>query len=365
MPPRPRLRPRPQPRRHRRLTLLAAAAVIVLSLAVVLPLVLTGGSSTTAILTRPAAYQIVYRVVTSASGTPSTATETLTVRRPFLARDLTVSAASTSGTLFDLDGLYTVGGDGALQKVSGRQPGPAGSDQALGVILPDLVARGLARDLHSSDVVAGRRCRLIRLFEPAAGPIHPLTDAADHDDVCLDGDGLLLASRWTYRGRLVFTQTATSVIVGSATPPLSPAGAAAPPSSASAAQSVPDPHPTSFLATPPTPAGYRLVQSVRFLQPDPSTPGAIAARSVVWAFAAGPDVITVEAGTAARLPWDEADSPARPVRLAKLGAGESALRSDGPEVRVDLGHGNWVRIRGTVPLGTLVRYAQQVGPATS
>jgi hypothetical protein len=67
----------------------------------------------------------------------------------------------------------------------------------------------------------------------------------------------------------------------------------------------------------------------------------------------------VEAGRerGGALPWSSADSPTRPLRLPGFGTASTALRSDGPEVRVDLGDGLWVRVRGTVSVAVLERYA--------
>jgi hypothetical protein len=101
---------------------------------------------------------------------------------------------------------------------------------------------------------------------------------------------------------------------------------------------------------------------VRFRLPDTQTPTSTAAASVVWAFVAGPRVITVEAGTGrpGQLPWRADDTVTRPVTLRGLGRALTAVRSDGAEVRVDLGGGRWVRVRGTLPVGDLVVYAQQL-----
>jgi hypothetical protein len=83
------------------------------------------------------------------------------------------------------------------------------------------------------------------------------------------------------------------------------------------------------------------------------------AATVVWAFTDGAHVVTVEAGRqrGGVLPWSESDTPTRSIRLSHLGAASTALLSGGPEIRVDAGDGSWVRIRGTVPLTTLTKYA--------
>jgi hypothetical protein len=49
-------------------------------------------------------------------------------------------------------------------------------------------------------------------------------------------------------------------------------------------------------------------------------------------------------GREGQLPWSRGDTPTRPVRLAGLGPAVVALRSDGPEIRVDLSGSRWVSV---------------------
>ena len=74
----------------------------------------------------------------------------------------------------------------------------------------------------------------------------------------------------------------------------------------------------------------------------------------------GAQVITVEAGAerGGKLPWPQGDTATSAVTLAGLGRAATAVRSDGYQVRVDLGGGHWVRVLGTVPLPELVTYCQ-------
>jgi hypothetical protein len=103
---------------------------------------------------------------------------------------------------------------------------------------------------------------------------------------------------------------------------------------------------------------------VTFRLPDPERPSLTVASTVVWAFQDGARAVTVEAGVqrGGRLPWSPTDTVTRPVRLAGLGEGTTALRSDGPEVRIDLGQGRWVRVRGTVTLDSLTAFAAVLRP---
>ena len=121
--------------------------------------------------------------------------------------------------------------------------------------------------------------------------------------------------------------------------------------------------PSTFIAAPPPPSGFAPSGSaLDFRFPDPQNPSQTAATSVVWGFTDGPRVITVEAGSegGGGLPWNAADTNTESVNLHGLGAASIAARSDGFEVRVDLGGGRWVRVRGTVPLDALITYAHRL-----
>ena len=351
-----------------------AVAVAIVAVAVVgtiigVRLAHNDAASLHASLARPASYQIVYRVDALATGTTVATWEILTVHRPFDSSDLTYAddpavraGPPRSATWFDIDGLYTLDGSGTIRRVGGRQPGPSGSDQALGVELPDLVRRRLARGTGHTISVAGRRCDVVRFLEPPVGAIRPLK-GPDHDDLCIDSDGLVLSERWVLHGHTAYIRTAVRVRIGAVTDPMSAAGAKPLPGNGAAPTATPGTDPQSPIATPSAPSGYRLARTDVFTLPAP-TGGGIQARSTVWAFTSGVDTITVEAGLErGGLPWDDQQTPTTTVELAGLGRATTALRSDGPEVRVALGPGRWVRVRGTVPLSALVSYAQRLRPA--
>jgi hypothetical protein len=203
-----------------------------------------------------------------------------------------------------------------------------------------------------------------RFAEPPSGPVRPLAGGADHDDLCLDSAGLVLSEQWTYHGSVVLDRTATAVQtpdseLANGVPPVTGAAPAGP----GAASATVDPGANSFLATPAVPPGYGPSgPPVAFKLPDPRTPSSTVAASVVWAFIDGPRVITVEAGTGhpGQLPWRADDTATTPVTLRGLGPATTAVRSDGAEVRVDVGGGRWVRVRGPVPVRDLAAYAQQL-----
>ena len=89
------------------------------------------------------------------------------------------------------------------------------------------------------------------------------------------------------------------------------------------------------------------------------------AQTTVWYFVVGPQVITVEAGSerGGVLPWRAGDTVTNSISLAGLGPATTAVRSDGYQLRIDLGGGKWVRVLGTVPLPELVAYGQLLRPA--
>ncbi|HET6909093.1 MAG TPA: hypothetical protein VFH54_07130 [Mycobacteriales bacterium] len=362
---RPRL---PARRRTRRLL---AAAVVVLVAGGVAAGVLIGGGAVPPpkpILDRPLAYQVTYRVTATSTGSPVTTYEVLTVHRPFSSSDITYAADPTAGspgpprsaTWFDTESLYTLDGTGVVRHVSDRQPGLAGSDQSLGIELDGLAQRKLAKKTGRTMTVANRSCEVIRFAEPPVGPIKPLS-GSDHDDLCIDNSGLILSESYTLKGHIVYARSAIRVLVGDVTDPLSPVNAQPLPGAGQQGTVSPGVDTSAPIATPPTPAGFQPTKPVIFTLPAPNGQG-LAARSTVWAFSKGPDVITVEAGLegGGHYPWDGQQTPTQPVHLADLGSAKTILTSEGPQVQVALGSGIWLRVTGTMRPAALLSYVQQL-----
>jgi len=361
------------PRRRTLATTSAIAAAVIA--AVVVTLVVTRGGSTVAVdTTYPTSYLIVYRV--TQNGAPLW--EVLSVQRPFTASDLTYTTASaprtgdqaSTGNMSTASGLYAVDAQ-TVHLVSGRQPGPPSGDQYAGEALTELTRRGLAADLSRTATVAGRTCRLYRFAAPPSGAIVPLTsraDGADHDDLCFDSEGLELSEAWTYRGAVVLQRTAVEVrssprAIADTSVPAPPSIDGAVPAGPHAATVTPTAQPSTFITAPPAPSGFiPSGPAVDFRFPDAQNPSQTAATSVVWGFTDGPRVITVEAGRerGGGLPWRTGDTSTESVNLHGLGPASTAVRSDGFEVRVDLGGGEWVRVRGTVALDALIVYAHRL-----
>ena len=306
------------------------------------------------------ALRIVYRIEQ-----PNAATRwgELVAERPFRVRAGTfdhrprLGERPVAGTLTSVDGLFQLRAEG-LQEISGRQPAPGTGDQWLVPQLADAVDRKLAKVVGTA-TVAGRACTVYRFAEPPVGPIAALGEG-DHDDLCLTANGLLLREVWTFKGRVIQRRTAVDVDTsGRGLDALLDVSAAteAPPSGPLATRAKAG---ESFVPDPRPPKGYALAARDAFALRQPSDQGPVTLyTSTVWAFTRGAELVTVEAGdsrASGKVPWLGTD-PARRVTLP-IGDGTSVIRNDGAEVRVDLGGDRWVRVRGTIPLADLVRYAR-------
>lgn len=317
----------------------------------------------------PGTYEVVYLVDNLSGGTAQTTYEVLDVADPLDVSDLTYKedprrgAQAVSGTVTTATALYDLTGS-KLVLVSGREPGLGSGAEALGAELPELVSWGLARDLRRTETRAGETCHLIRMSEPPAGPITPLS-GSDHDDICVTSSGLELGETWTYSGRVVLERTAVEVRIGPADPSIG-AGPPLPsgPQSASAALVTVGPvQSASFLPTPTPPAGLRAEPALSVQAFNPEQSGQLLYTANIWTFESAGSLVTVEAGQGG-VPWDNTGEPTRPVGLGHLGSATEALDSDGPDLQVQFTGGDWVRVRGTVPLTALVAYASALaGPA--
>ena len=354
-------------RQSRRLWLVVALAGSILVVVGAVVVTAIGGSSpkhVTDIAAMPAAYQIVYRVDEKSGGLTKETWEVFTQTDPFGGSDLTYRSdprdggSPSTGTVSSFDHLYDLAG-GLLTLVSARQPGPPSGVQALGGELAEMGRRGLAQHIGRS-VVAGENCTVFRLAEPPVGPLS-ISNGSGHDDMCIDGFGLVLQEDWTYQGTLVLQRVAVEERIGSADATVT----GPPPESAARDAQVPavlrvmPQDSPSFLDDPSAPTGFAARPAVATIAFNPSDPTQVTDTSMIWSFVGGGQLITVEAGTGA-IPWAPSGTPTQTVVLTGLGAASSALRSDGPEIRVQLVGGRWIRVRGTVPLETLARYASEL-----
>jgi len=334
------------------------AAAIALSVVAAIIVIVTHSPRPTDLgTTRMTNYRITYRVTFQ----NSVRYEDLSVRRPYEATDLTAADATalpSNGAISTENALYDVRGPGDLVLVGGREPGPPSGDQDLATQMPEMTARHLASDLHASQRIAGRTCHTFRLLEPPSGPIKPLK-GSDHDDMCIASGGLVLSESWTLKGNVAFSRRATKVSHDAL--PIPALANATTPSGQGTATSRVVQNPSSFLRSPVAPSRWHAQPVVELAIPTPNAPQMPALASIVWAFSRGARTIFVEAGgPSGQVPWQTGDTVTRSVRLAGLGGATTAIRSDGAEIRVALSGGRWVRVRGTLPLRTLVRYAQQL-----
>lgn len=320
----------------------------------------------------PATYQVVYRVETSHGSSSQQSWEVLTQSGPFDVSDLVyrsdprLGADPNSGTVSSFDHLYELSG-GRLTLVSDRQPGPGSGAPGAGVEVAELAQRRIAA-IKGRSAAAGEPCTVVRFGEPPVGPI-TAPNGSGTDDICIDRSGLEAHEAWTYHGRVVLERTAVEVRVGSSDSAIhgAPALSTAQTSGAPAILKVterPDQinAPQSYLATPPAPEGFTAQPVATTIAFSPSDPSQVTDLSTIWSFSDGGAVITVEAGQG-QLPWSPGDTPSGALELKGLGRAALALRSDGPEVRIELDQNRWVRVRGTVPPLQLSRYASELALA--
>ncbi|HVT76644.1 MAG TPA: hypothetical protein VHD87_06405 [Acidimicrobiales bacterium] len=300
-----------------------------------------------------------YRVERSENAAqPSTVWELLSVKRPFVASDLTFKTRPNlkrlgtplSGTLTDVDHLYSVDG-GLLRKVAGRQPGLPTGDQALLSVANDARARNLVH-VKGHARVLGRTCTILEFVEPPVGGLSAFTQSGNHDDICLTPGGVILRDTWTLDGRVVQRREALSIT-------------SAPDSTfdTTNAQDLPGGVPAPRVSPldegtppPPTPPGYTLATALDFALPRTDAPSQLAYGSKVWAFAKDADEITVEVGGGQVRPWNPVEDKA--LRLGPRAAA-SLIRSDGVDIHWVNGD-HWVRVRGALPLVRLVPFALRV-----
>jgi hypothetical protein len=302
---------------------------------------------------------VLYRVLhTEGEGRPTVAWEVLTVKRPFLASDLNYKTkpdlaalgAPDTGSLTDVDHLYSYAGD-SLRVIAGRQPGLGAGDQALLEITNDAVARKLAR-VGKTATIAGRTCTTVQFVEPPIGELGPFTKAKEHDDVCLTRGGIILREQYTLKGRVVLTREA--VQISDAPDDAFDTSAA---QEVTGALAVPRVAPIEeSLTPPPSPKGYDAASAVSFFFPRPDAPTQLAYASKIWSFTKGAALITVELGAGQVVPWSRDHD--RQVNLGNRTAG-SVVRSDGMEIHWTSGD-HWMRVRGVSALAPLVPYARQV-----
>lgn len=233
-------------RRRRRITLAAVAGVVVVAVVGGTAFAVLGsrGGSTTAIgLTSevvdepaanltvtapPSTYQITYRIDTYTDETPTTTTESITIRRPF---DGFVSSktgappgtdeqwhavsnlgsySDTTAATADATSTTVAGTDGSTTQVQKALPQTALGDFRLDATIGDLVAGGLFQPKEVRRV-QGRECQVYRTGQPLESfGVAAATDT-DYTDACIDSAGLMLEEVSVRSGALAQRLIATTV----------------------------------------------------------------------------------------------------------------------------------------------------------
>ena len=306
----------------------------------------------------PDRYRITYRVETADA---PDSTDVLVVDRPFDSRLETGS--STQVSTFR---RVSFTGAGAAPVIVAQPPAPAASDLRLDLVLPNDVVETRGRR-----TVAGRPCQVYRSGVPlSTGALSPPTDD-EHTDTCVDEAGLLLAEEYVVDGDVVLARTATEVelspdvdaadfAIGDPTVPVDRGGGSVLEVEATSRRE------GSFWELAEPPAGFRHRGRYAVVPPqadvfaDPTREGELVA-SASDVYVRGHDVVVVDQG--ATLRGAEAFPPtpgARVESIDGLGDAEVLLLPRGPEVRVRLDGGRFVRVFGTVPTDDLLAIARSL-----
>jgi hypothetical protein len=349
----------------------AAGGAALAGLAVlVVPALLTGsddrGQDPSTVSPAPTltGYTITYRVEVTI-GAPERSRRVLAVRRPFDGSDRTTpdgSGRPESGLVARGGHLFRLDPDKAVD-FGDQGPVVAPGDLQVAAQLPALERLGLALP-QGSATVAGRACHRYRFGAPLADGFKVPTDT-EYADVCLDGDGLVLAEDWYLDGRLLRHTAAESVVLGP--PPddafdLGGRTVVATPTvtvTALPSQSIPDTGRPYWTVDRP-PEGFTLLRRYRSAAVDLSSGVPLADGGMTAdAYRAGADVIWVE--HRAELALEPPEGAGEQVEAGTLGAGWLWLTPQGPQIRVGTG-GQVVLVRGTVAPDRLVAFARSLGP---
>lgn len=326
-------------------------------------------------------YHIVY-----VEGAPGVAqsTEELWVRRPFESVDQTLSGPPPGDTLY----VSTVSRLGHQV----LRAGPTAQATLLNVPVTAAPADvrldavyAAARDAHllqfrRDDVVAGRRCRVLRSAQSLRNPpLLPLARASrSYVDTCVDRAGLILREQIVRDGALTLSRTAVTVEVGAAAAArgaYSSTGAPTPfdQGGGSITPLTPDSLPPGRTwVLPAPPPGFTLLGRYVVVPPQPqafapgaggsvAAPGRAASLVITLedVYVRGPDVLVVEQGETANNAPFAPPAGGRPVDLGVLGPGQLVLAATASSVVGEpVGESKFVRVTGTVNPHLLIETAR-------
>lgn len=305
----------------------------------------------------PAAYTIRYAL--REPGRPDAA-ETVAVARPYRSK----RSSPTETTVTDFARLQVTPAKGAVSVLS---PPPAAVDPRPALVVARAVEEGLleAREWRK---VLGRRCRVHRGLSSVASSTISAALPTQHTDVCVDAEGLVLEEWQVFEGKAVRQRVATAIETSAdveavtAEPTLAVAQGGG---SVLAVDPASEP-PGTFYVLDAAPAGatrrgrYAVVPPQPGLADESERRRAVASTADVYE--RGADVLVVDRG--ATLNQEDAFQPrpeGRPVELGPtLGTGELLLSWTGPEVRVKLTDGRFVRVLGTLTIEEVVAAARSL-----
>jgi len=312
----------------------------------------------------PVAFHIDYRASDLIGGTATPTRVRWWVRRPFEGRREVRAGTSLSGTLVSL--AVTSFGRSLTQS--------AGSDALVLAVPPQPPVADLRRTLVASKgnralstvgtrTISGRTCIRYRMPTSVAngGPVQGRATAANHTDLCIDGQSLVLARTDVAGGKQVHDEEAITVRTGAtavqddlfATPAptldLQHGGGFIRPVDPSSRP------PGTFYELAAPPAGFTLKGRYATAPPQPENyrtdnPTTRAARvaGVVDVYVRGPDFIAVDrGGTLGGVAPFAADPKATRIDLGSLGTGELVENLLVTNARVALAGGHYLRVVGT------------------
>ena len=329
-------------------------------------------------LPAPSQYRLVYvREELPDKGAARSSTEVHSVRRPFESHVIRSEGRLPGGdpllerTARLTRSLTRVGRNAA--NVLGVAPAAAPGDVRLASLLDRAIELGLIERREQRKVL-GRRCQVYRtggsLYEGTLRRAEP----GAHADSCVDGAGLVLeevivTEALTTRRIAVELEDEADLDdalfeVGEPTAEVRQGGGSARPVDPAAAPLGP------FWQLPTPPPGFEHVGRFSVIPPqaevfgDPTREGELVA-TVADVWRRGPDMIVVDQGGSLHgVPPYRPDLNAPRRALGELGSAEEHLTAQGPELRVALPQGRFVRVTGTLPVNQLAEVASHLRQVT-
>jgi hypothetical protein len=313
--------------------------------------------------TVPLAYRIVYRHEAGASVT----TETLTVRRPFDARDETTQNGKQTALTINAFARYKT-----PQVTLAVPPAAAPQDMRPDVFLPGAVRDGRAQ-ARERRRVAGRVCGVFRTAREGSTGTIPLLRAArgNYVDRCFDSSGLLLEEATFASGKLVDRRVAvrvddhpavtdTDFSVQGQTLDAGQGGG-------SVRQLTDDSRlPGSFWMVPQAPSGFAHMGRYAVVPPQSELTdfqhrsSIVATVDDVWVN--GPDVLVLEQGgtLGGVQPFNTDPNATKVSSLGRLASGELTCSLRSCEIRALTGKGHFVVLQATLDATRLLALARSL-----